>query len=457
MRIAFGLHRHPLTQTLRSAVLGLCFVLMGASVVSAQSLIRDAEIESTLKRIAAPVFKAAGIGRNSIEILVVNDPSLNAFVANNRAIFLNSGLIMRLGTVAMLQSVIAHELAHITSGHLIRRAANRQSAMTAIGIGLLLSAAVSASGKANSAAAAGIALGTAGGAINTFLAHTRAEEQTADQIGTRYLVLAGIDPRASVKVLEIFKAQEALSVNRNQTFTRTHPLSEARIKALRQLVTIYAGRSKPQDPDIRYWYGRMQAKFRGFLGNPTRVLRRLKAGDMSQKARLTRAIAYHRLPNPRKAMAGINALLALRPDDAYYRELKGQFLLEDRKVPAAVAAYKSAVEVAPNQALILAGYGRALLALGTKSGNRRALAVLRRARDKDPRDDAMLRDLALAWAHEGNNGMASLVTAERYALLTRFKDAATNAQRAKGLLPRGSVGWQQAQDIIAAAKIATRK
>jgi len=438
----------------RAMIAALVCVLVATSA-SAQGLIRDAEIEATLKRIAAPVFRAAGVSASSIEILVVKDPTLNAFVLNNRAIFLNSGLILRLKSMDMLQSVIAHELAHITSGHLMRRGANQQSAMTVIGIGLLLGLAASANG--NSEAATGIALGVAGAAMNTLLAHTRAEETTADQIGTQYLVRAGIDPNASVRVLNMLKGQESLSVSRQNAYSRTHPLSTDRINALKGIIRLYGGHAKPADPDLTYWYQRMQGKFRGFLGNPSYVLRRLKAGDQSEGTQLTRAVAYHRLPDIAKSMTSINRLLALRPEDAYYRELEGQFLLEDGHAAAAAAQYEAAAELAPKEALILAGYGRALLAIHKPADDKRALAVLSRARDMDPRDDAMLRDLALAWAKAGNSGMASLVTAERYALLTRFKDAATNARRAEGLLPTGSPGWLRAQDIIAAAKTASKR
>jgi len=440
-------------------LLGSLLILLGSllapGLAQAQGLIRDAEIEATLKRIAAPIFKSAGISASSIEILVVNDPSLNAFVINNRAIFLHSGLIIRMGSLDMLQSVIAHELAHITSGHIIRRSANQRSAMTAIGIGMLLSLAVSASG--NTEAGTGIALGVAGGAQNNLLRHTRSEETTADQIGLQYLVLAGINPRASVNVLKVFKGQETLAISRQEGYARTHPLSADRIRVLEGLINIYGSQTKAQPADLPHLHKRMQAKFRGFLHSPATVLRRIKAGDTSEIARLTRAIAYHRLPDAAKSLAEMNALLAQFPDDAYYHELKGQFQLENRQVQGAVASYKRAVELAPKEALILAGYGRALLAQDTKAGDKLALEVLRQARDKDPRDDLMLRDLALAWAKASNNGMASLITAERYALLTLFQDAYTNAVRAEGLLPRGSTGWLQAQDIIAATKTALKK
>ncbi|MCP5114953.1 MAG: hypothetical protein GY953_29335 [bacterium] len=44
--------------------------------------------------------------------------------------------------------------------------------------------------------------------------------------------------------------------------------------------------------------------------------------------------------------------------------------------------------------------------------------------------------------------MASLATAERYALIGRTKDAVSLARRAAGILPKGSPGWLRAQDIL---------
>ena len=428
----------------------LGFLWLSSAAVSAQSLIRDAEIEHTLKRIAAPLFRSAGVGANDIDILVVNDRTLNAFVLNGRAIFLHSGLVTRLKTVEMLQSVIAHELAHITSGHLVQRALNLGNARSAIGIGLLLSLAASVGG--NSDAAAGIAIGTSGAAINNFLAHTRAEEAVADQIGVRYMVRAKIDPKAATDVLEIFRGQEALSASRQDAYARSHPLSQDRIRALKGQIAAHGGAKTVDQTDLVYWHKRMQAKFTAFLGNPSYILRHLDNNDTSEAATLTRAIAYHRQGDLKSSMQYMNNLLAARPDDAYYHELKGQILLEGRNAPAAVASYRKAGALAPHEPLILAGLGRALLSLKTKIGDQQALKVLRRARDMDARDARMLRDLAVAWAKSGNNGMASLVTAERYALLGQFKDAYANAIRAEGLLPRGSAGWLQAEDIAGATK-----
>jgi len=451
-----GIHRIPVPCWLRLAPLLAVLLAFQTTVAAAQSLIRDAEIERSLKRIAAPLFRAAGVNASQIDLLVVNDPSLNAFVMDGTTIFIHEGLIRRLPNVEMLQSVIAHELAHITSGHLVRRELNMQDTRTAIGLGMLLGVvAATASGRGD--VGTGVMLGTASVAKRQFMVHTRAEETTADQIGTRYLIRAGIDPKAALDVMEIFRGQEAVAVGRQDPYNRTHPLSRQRITTLKAVIAAYGGRKTWPDVENAYWFSRMKAKFRGFVGNPTYILRHLDKNATDEFTRLARAIALHRQGKREAAVREMNRLIEKRPDDAYYHELKGQILLEGGDPKHAITFYRKAVALAPNEPLILAGLGRAELAQGSRKATRQALADLRKARQMDPRDARMLRDLAIAWARNGNRGMASLVTAERYALLTRFKDAQTNAKRAAGLLPRGSSAWLRAQDLLAATKLALRK
>jgi predicted Zn-dependent protease len=130
-------------------------------------------------------------------------------------------------------------------------------------------------------------------------------------------------------------------------------------------------------------------------------------------------------------------------------------LLESRRFALAVEAYRTASSLAPRQGLILAGYGQALLAAGQP---KTALGVLEKARILDTFNPRLLRDLSIAYAKTKNPGMASLSTAERYAMTGRMKDAGLHANRAAGLLPRGSSGWRRAMDIADAAEtMKTRK
>ena len=95
--------------------------------------------------------------------------------------------------------------------------------------------------------------------------------------------------------------------------------------------------------------------------------------------------------------------------------------------------------------IVLGGLGRALLADGQAKS---ALPVLEKARSVDFSDVRVLRDLAIAYAKTQQQGMAALVTAERFALLGRSKDAVLHAKRAEALLAEGSGAWKRAMDIL---------
>lgn len=436
-------------------------MVMGATAmigpVRGDTLIRDAEIERTLGLMSRTIFQKAGISPNAMNIYIVNSNRMNAFVTPGNNLFIHQGLIKRLSTPEMLQAVIAHEAGHIAGGHLSQRYVDAANAKTAAGLGLLLAAAVAAAGGPGDLAA-GVALGSSSAATRGFLANTRTQESSADRSGARYLAEAGIDPAASIEVLKLFEGQNLMTAKRQDPYVQTHPLSQQRISDLQGYVAAYRPKAAKQPANLDYWYKRMVAKFNGFTENPSFILRKTKASDTSEYATLTRAIAYHQKPNPKRAMAEINKLLQMRPNDAFYWELRGQFLLENRQIDPAVQAYRNAVKLAPNEPLLIAGLGRALNAVNSPNSNKEALRVLQRAYAKDPRDGRMLRELAVAFARAKQNGSASLVTAERYALSGNLKQAKVHADRAMGLLPQGSSGWLKAQDIsILAERVAKRK
>ena len=47
-----------------------------------QSIVRDAETEDLLRDYAVPIFQAAKVNAKATKIILVNDRSFNAFVAN---------------------------------------------------------------------------------------------------------------------------------------------------------------------------------------------------------------------------------------------------------------------------------------------------------------------------------------------------------------------------------------
>ncbi len=428
----------------RNTFLSLLFAIatLTALPAKAASLLRDPDIEYSLKQLATPILNAAGLNAGSVRIIMVNDRSLNAFVIDNKSIFIHSGLILKLSSASQLQAIIAHEAAHIANGHLTRRIGNARASNRIATFGALLAVAVAASGEGK--AGAGIAAGVAGSARGVFLSHTRAEESSADQAALRYLVRAKVPPIAMAEVFEIFRGQEALNIGRQDPYARTHPLSRDRVRSIKGAIA--GARTYKEDPKYAYWFARAQGKLSAFKRAPKWTLRRAKSNSDIDAMR--RAIALHRNSQSAKAKRDIANLVAKNPKDAYFRELQGQILLENRDFSAAVKAYDAGVRLAPNNSLILGGLGRGLLTLKTKTADKRALNVLTKARSRDDRDAGIMRDLAVAYARTGNPGMASLVTAERYALRGDLKNAQIQAKRAVGLLPRGSAAHRRAQDIL---------
>ncbi|MEM7544402.1 MAG: M48 family metalloprotease [Pseudomonadota bacterium] len=430
-------------------------VAVAATITSAdaQTIIRDAEIEQTLSRLADPIFEAAGMDPDSIEVLIVADPSLNAFVFGGRNMVFNTGLLTRIAAPEGLVGVIAHETGHITGGHLTRRQVNARALRGPAALGLLLAAAAGAiAGNPGVGLAGALASQTA--LQRSFLAYSRSEESSADQAGATYMEATGVDPAFILDVLKLFRGQEVFQAGRIDPYAVTHPLSSERIGLLEDRVRSSNARGGRLSEEDHYWHLRMRAKLSAFLSRPERTLNNLEREEqpVNEFNLMRKAVALHLLPDPPAALEAVDALIAMRPEDPYYWELKGQILFESGRGPEAVEPYRKAVSLAPNEPLIRGGLGRALLALNDPSSDAEALATLEQATRAGAAEPTVLRDLAVAYARKGDNGLAALATAERFAIAGAAEDSYRHATRALDQLPVGSPGWLRADDIRSVAE-----
>ncbi|MFZ8878276.1 MAG: M48 family metalloprotease [Paracoccaceae bacterium] len=423
-------------------VAALFSLITCAQLAQSAGLLRDSDIEAGLSRIAAPVLIAAGLSPVSTKVLVVDDDRLNAFVIDRHHIFLHSGLILRSTTPEMLQSVIAHEAAHIANGHIARRRQALLLSRNTANFGMALAVAVGAASDLGEAAT-GIALGVRGSATRKFLSHSRAEESSADQSALGYMVRSGINPMGMVETLDIFVGQENLVAGRQDPYVRSHPLTRDRMRSVATMAMAHDDLSS--DPNMVYWHARVIGKLSAFQRAPSWTLGRINDSLSEDIKHMRTAIAQGREGKLTSAIKSIDRALALRPADPFYQDLKAELYMRNRAFSKSARSYKKAHHLRPKDAIILAGYGRALLAEGKFS---RALDILEQARVRDFRNSALLRDLGVAYSKLGKHAMASLVSAERYSLQGRIKDAKMHANRAAAGLPLGSPAWQRAQDII---------
>ena len=422
----------------------LLILLLFPTISYGKGILRDAEIERTLKIITLPLLENTKIDQQNFKVLVINDSSMNAFVTSGQYIFIHYGLINKMETVEQLQSVIAHEIGHITGGHYIQRTSEIESARTLAGIGMILSAAAGlVSGDSN--IAIGLAAGSQSASKRNFLKHSRTQEASADQAGIKLMAAANINPNAALEVLEIFKGQELLTAKRQDPYIQTHPLNSQRISSIQKSLKTLNFKKNEKDKNIDYMYNRMRAKFKGFTEKPFRALQTTNIKKNDELNLYTRAIAYHRLPDLNLAQKEINKLLELKPNDPYYNELKAQFLLETGNPNEAIKYYNRALELEPNELLFNVGLSRALNSIGKYKST---IKILKNIYDKDPRNGRLLRELAIAYSQNGELGWASLLTAERYALYGKFNDALLHAKRAQSILVPGTIAWLKVEDLI---------
>ncbi len=428
-----------------AALAGIGALTLSTPSAQAQGLIRDAEIERTLGMMTEPLFRAANLNPRTIEIFILNDRSLNAFVDAGRNMFIHTGMLVGMETPEQLMGVMAHETGHITGGHILRRIEAFENARIQAIVTQLIGIGAAAAGGGQ----AGLGLAGAGSHIaqRELLRFTRGQESSADQAALAIMNAAGVDPTGMLQVLEKLSAEQAVFLTGVDPYALTHPLSTSRIRALSLGVSRSPVLGRTVSKDLAYWHARMRAKLDGFLTTPgTRVSTTFDNPEMSL---YREAIRLHRLPAPDQALAAIDKLIGMRPNDPYYWELKGQILHESGRGAAAIEPYRRAVGLAPESGLIRAGLGEALLAAGNPASDREALSMLEQAALEEPFDAGLRRALAIAYARKGDDGMAAVVTAERLALTGRVSDAKRQAERAKALLPTGSPGWLRADDVSA--------
>lgn len=437
---------------LRTLVALLTAFALTAQPVFAQSILRDAETEALFHDMAAPLIAAAGLDPKNVDIVLINDPEINAFVAGGQVVYMHSGLMMAADNANEVQGVIAHELGHVAAGDVLR---GEQGAKTATGI-MLLSMLLGVAAMAAGGGDAGAAIMAAGqqAAIGKFLAFSRTQESGADQSGRRYLATANISGRGMISFFRKLQGQEfRLAIKQDNAYDRTHPLTGDRIQALQDALQADKAWDKPTDPALEARFQRVKAKLSGFVLEPKMTLYRYPVGDTSLAARYARAYAYHKSAYPDAAVAEADALLRVAPNDPYFQELKGQILLESGRPADALAVLRKAVQATNNQPLIAALFGHALIATENPANFPEAKQVLRNAISRDNRNPFAWYQLGVIYAREGDQARAALASAERFQLQGDTRPALANAELAVRGLPQGSPDWLRAQDIAMTARV----
>lgn len=430
---------------------------VSARPAAAQSILRDAETEALLRDMAAPLVKASGLRPGDVDIVLVNDSSINAFVAGGQAVYVNSGLITEADTAAEVQGVIAHELGHVTGGHAVLNMGGKGASNISL-LSLLLGAAAAAAGGGE--AAMGVIMAGQQAAMGKYLAYNRSQEASADAAGAQYLSKAGISGRGSLdffKKLQNMEFRYGYRPKNGDEFYSSHPLTADRITTLQDTYEADPAWTRPDDAKMQQRFLRMKAKLFGYLAEPYQVLRKYPATDTTMPARYARAYAYHREAKFAEARAETEALIASAPNDPFFLELDGQILLEAGKAAEALPPLRKATELSGNAPLIATLLGHALIATEDPANFKEAQGVLKTAVARDRENPFAWYQLGVIYAANGDMPRAYLASAEQQVMAGRMEEALRSAQAAVAGLPQGTPDWLRAQDIEMQARAALER
>ena len=428
------------------AAAGLALAALLAPAAQAQSLIRDTEIEDTLRDFSDPILVAAELDPADVRIRIINDPQPNAFVAGGQQMFFHTGLITTAQTPNELIGVIAHETGHIAGGHLARsRQAMEDAAIPAyiaMGVGILAIAA----GQPE----AGISLlsGAPAFAQGSFVRHTQVQESAADQAAVTYLEATGQSGRGLISYFDREFRPNEFMTRRVPAYMVTHPFTSDRVEALRQRVEASPYADVQDSPENLLRFQMMRAKIIGFLRPVSETFSLYPASDVSLPARYARAIAYYRRPDFPRATQEIQALIDENPSNPFFQELMGQMLYERGMAAQSLPFHRRSLELLPNEPLFQVNLARALISAGGRPNLEEAVALLTAATHTEADNALAWREMSVAQGELGDQGLALLASAEQYFVGGNLPMAQNFAERARRTLTPQSVSWRRADDLV---------
>lgn len=293
-----GLLRRGLA-LLTAGLVGMSAMTSTATAQRSLPLVRDAETEELMRDYTYPIFDAAGIAREQVEVVLINKRDFNAFVADARHIFINIGVITDAETPGEVIGVLAHETGHIKGNHLarLRDAVANAQVMAAIGmilgVGAMAAGAGSGTGGLTQGGAGALTAG-AGIAQRSLLSYRRGEESVADRAAVTFMNKAGISARGMLKTFSRFADQTLFSAQYTDPYAQSHPMPRERLSALEAIARKSPHWNKPDNPALQARHDMVRAKLIAFTRHPNETLRTYPRSDRSLPAEYARAVVTMR-------------------------------------------------------------------------------------------------------------------------------------------------------------------
>jgi predicted Zn-dependent protease len=465
MLLRIALRKTTLRLTALTTAIALAIAPMAAPAQEKKGppILRDTESEQLLREYTRPILRTAGLEKQNIQMVIINDSAFNAFVADGHRIFVNYGAIMQSETPNQIIGVLAHETGHLAGGHLSKLREQLAQAQTQMIIAMLLGAGAmvaGARGGSNSGLSnAGAAAFAAPQELirRNLLSYVRQQEENADRAGVKFLTATGQSAKGMYETFKRFTDESLFAARGSDPYAQSHPMPIERVRALEELARTSPYWDKKDDAALQLRHDMVRAKVSAFMERQDTVYRRYPLSNNSLPARYARAITTYLHGDLRSALAQIDGLIQAEPNNPYLYELRGQALLEGGKPAEAIAPLRKAVQLSNNAPLIEMLLGQALVASDNKAYTDEAINILRAAVAREAEAPNGYTQLAMAYGRKGDYAQADLASAQAAYLRGDNKTARDLASRAKTRFAIGTPGWVKADDIVSARPLPGQK
>lgn len=398
-------------------------------------VVDDPLLQDYLEHLLQDLASYSELQDRRLSLIVVDNPTLNAFAVPGGVIGVHNGLILQARHEDELASVLAHELGHLSQRHFARNLELAQQQQIPVLAGLLAGILLAVAAGPDAGMAAITA--TQAAALQSSLRYSRQHEQEADRIGMQTLEKAGYDTYAVVRMFEVMQRSSRLAGSRPPEFLLTHPLTESRIADARSRAS-QNGRLMAVPPDDTSDYPLMRARLRvRFAETPSQAVHdaqaRLRAGtdDKPDALGYGLALALLRAGQAEQAARTLAPLLAAEPYRLPFVLLQAEIEEARHQRPQAEARLSQALALNPGNYPLTLAYAQLLQ---DRQRHVEAIDLLRQQSYRRPNDPAIHYRLAELHGLAGQIPELHQSRAEYFLLNGRLDEAERHLKLALNLL-----------------------
>ncbi|MCP5130516.1 MAG: M48 family metalloprotease [Pseudomonadales bacterium] len=305
-------------------------------------ILDDALVQDYVEGLVYRLAERSRLTDRRLEIIVVDNPTINAFAIPGGIVGVHSGLIAQAETQAQFSSVLAHELAHLSQRH-YSRGLDAKKTSTAAMAGVLNSLVYIAADPAGAGAGGQAASGSR-------LRYSYLDEQEADDLGIHNQAAAGLDPGGAAAMFIVLQNVSPDNGAQSSDFLRTHPITEKRIAAAKNRAATYPNRIHEVSRNFQLMRARVALSF--IKDNDIAIAhfreQRAKGGRYAVPAQYALVLALTRSGEVGEARELLAPMREFAPDNIAYKIAEAEIDFKAARYDAAIALLQQGLSLSPD-------------------------------------------------------------------------------------------------------------